>query len=253
MRVLKVYLAAILSVVIIGQGCGGGTKGTGGDQLIGKVLTPQQAPIVGVTVTELNSGESAVTENDGSFFIETELRSGPVVIGLDIGQVSTTVSLGNVTNEAVTLEVRIELDANTGAATPVEVEVTERRPLRTPTPRTTGTVNTPPTTSPGVTPTTIPPAPAATLTPSPSPTEDHDDDGNDSEEVEDTGVVTSVNSSAITINGTTYAVTQRTEVRGGGTHSIADIDVGDTVRVKGERINGSLEAREIELRSEEEK
>ncbi len=63
MQVLVVILLALLS------GCGGGSAGTGGRTLTGTVETAQAQPLPGVTVTLAETGDSAVTDANGSFVI----------------------------------------------------------------------------------------------------------------------------------------------------------------------------------------
>lgn len=259
MKFHSLLLAVVLLCAFLLPGCGGGSKGTGGDQLTGRVVNVQQDPIVGVSVTELSSGENAVTGPDGGFSIRTDLPAGTVAIGVDTGSVSSTVSITGVTESTIELRVIIQLDERSGATKVVEVGRTEsthtpgpnsqptERPTRTATPN--GAVKITPTPVSAATP-TVPAVPnGATPTPHPIATSDDDDDGDDDEDVEVEGAVSAVNASFITVDGVTYRVTAETRVEGDDVQSIGDISTGDIVRVRVERSNGELVALQIELQS----
>lgn len=73
LRILFSAFSVLLLVMLIG--CGGGTDGTGGRAISGTVKArATAAPIPNATVTDLATGASDVTDQDGKFFFETTKR-----------------------------------------------------------------------------------------------------------------------------------------------------------------------------------
>lgn len=68
----KLFLLLLL-LIVISSGCGGGTSGTGVTSVYDAVLQDGEGnALSGVTVTVLETGDSAVTDANGHFSIEVD-------------------------------------------------------------------------------------------------------------------------------------------------------------------------------------
>ena len=119
-------MAAVLSALLCGVlGCGGSTSGTGGVTIEGKLLTVDATPVTGVTVTILDTGDSAVTDVTGGFSIETvDTVTNPEFLFEGNG-VNARVQVAEIEDDVRDVRVRFELSA--GAVRSREVEIRSRR------------------------------------------------------------------------------------------------------------------------------
>jgi hypothetical protein len=179
-RLLPQLVAIILSFSLLwGGGCGGGTRGSGGQFFEGLVSDSNSRSLSGVTVTIFATGDSAVTDENGSFEIQTTSVSGAVEFLLESGSFSGKVATENVPQDAKRIFVSFVVGVGMSPPIRVDVDVREREP--TPTPRPTSTPIAAPSVAPGV-PTQIP-TPAPTTSGGSGSTggsDDRDDDDDDS-------------------------------------------------------------------------
>lgn len=117
----------ILACMLVGIGCGGGTRGSGGQLYDGFVGDESQRALSGVTVTLLESGDSAVSDQSGRFTIKTENLSGTITFVIEGVGISTELETEAVPDDAVRIEVTIKIPSGGKPGASVEIEVKERR------------------------------------------------------------------------------------------------------------------------------
>lgn len=259
---ILVLVSAVAGVL----GCGGGSKGTGGQTFDGRVLAVNTQPIPGVLITVNQSGDSAVSDSTGSFEIYTEPVSGPVSLALSTENFEGSVSLGDVPVGTARVTVTIELDEEAGEARAEGIEIEKEeleeddgdptpKPTRTPKPTPVPTS----TKSPEVVPTPLTtPTPMDTETPEPTEIPDesegghgeHDGEGeDDGEDIEEEGRVQSISSSSLTVGDVVFEVNAQTVVvnKEESPISFSLLANGDSVHVTGVSINGHAVAKTIKV------
>jgi len=154
--------------MLFGGGCGGGTRGSGGQLFDGVVSDSDFRALPGVSVTILTTGDSAITASDGPFSIATSTTSDTVEFLLESEQFSGRSATKVVPGNAKRVFVRLVVGQGSSPSIDADIEVTETKPQPTARPSAT---RTPVVTSPT-------PAPQRTpgSTPVPAPTQDDDDD-----------------------------------------------------------------------------
>ncbi|MBX7144619.1 MAG: hypothetical protein K1X79_09230 [Oligoflexia bacterium] len=168
-KIIQIGLSALLLGVLFG--CGGGTVSTSrpNSSISGSIKSSAGAGVAGVTVTNPESGESAVSDGDGNFTLgELPTASGPLTLLVEKGQLSAQVDLGNAPSEDAEIVVAVVVDT---AAKQVQKATVDVRPRPTPTAIPAATIipiGTPtPTASP--TPTVVPIEPVETVKPVDTP------------------------------------------------------------------------------------
>lgn len=259
MKVLLTAFTLILSVILC-IGCGGGTRGSGGQYYEGFVGDSSGRALSDVSVTILSTGDSAVTDTSGNFTIETEDQAGTVAFLLESPSFS-----GQVSREIPPDSARVFIRfAVSGGSKPdieatVEVKESRPRPTRIPTPK----APTPTSQSP------VSPAPSPSRTPDDDDSGDDnsdDDDSDDNDSDDDTdddrtprpspssspspsptagpregestkaeGRITSLSASSVVVEGVTFVPSSSTEYRreDGERISLSDFKVGDSVEARG--------------------
>lgn len=97
-------------------GCGGGSQGTGGVTINGELrLATSMQVLPGVTVTVDETGESAITDDQGLFTIDTDFSGGDLLLRFnDMKGIDTSLTINNVpSSAAVTLALEYEAATNT--------------------------------------------------------------------------------------------------------------------------------------------
>jgi len=258
-RVRISLVLTLLAVFTTGLlvGCGGGSKGTGGDELYGKVLFSNAQPAANVEVTTLASGDSATTDENGDFRIEADLPSGDLALGIDTKVFSSTVTIAGVPATDSLIRCVIELDGAAQAARLTDVSIGNRhtptptpthRPASSPSPERTAK----PTKSPTGTPTPAPqasetatptPVPSSSASPSPTPSGEE----GEGEDVEKSGSITAKSGSSIVVRGVTFVVDENTHIHGQHVDSLEELEVGMRVHVHGYDDHVQVTANEIEV------
>ena len=254
-----VYMVGMIVIGVI-IGCSGGTRGTGGVDFTGRVVSLNNTPIADVTVLIPETGDSAVTDAAGEFNLSSDVTPGSVVLNVSTNNFSDDVVVTGVTDKTVRVSVTLKVDEENERVDFDDVTVEDDdhdsgggdTPRRTPTPRPThggdDTDNEPTpaateTPEPGATPT-----PVATVTPT---SDDGDHDGHeDGEDAEAEGRVQSISSTSITVDGETFQITSGTRFvdEEGSTISSSLVVTGSEVHVRGTWENDVAYANRVELK-----
>ena len=261
--------------------CGGGTEGTGGVTLTAKVENTQAQPLGGVLVSIAGSPEVYVTDSSGSF--SAYLPPQPTYdFTFEHEAELSTAAIGDVPSDAATVSASFVLgDDNSVTVNDVEIATHDNSSTESDdndsSNNSDGTSSgsgdnsddgstdagaggnggggvgtpTPPVTPPGggtPTPTPTPnPGPAPIPTPTPTPTPTPPGGGGDDKLVVESGLISSLSSSSIKVNGTKFTIDHDTEYRDAQGHesSISNFSVGDDVTVRGQVDNGILLAHRV--------
>ncbi len=269
----KVYECFVTLLVCVVFGCGGGTRGSGGQLFDGFVSDVNGKALIQVNVTITATGDSATTDDNGRFSITTDDLSGGVEFLLEASTFSGTVISQEIPADASTISVKFVVGNGAKPEIETEIEVKERRPTPSPTPRRTPT--------PGTTPSPNPTiddhggnsgsdgsddsenddsgshsgssgsgssgnggSPTGTASPSPTP-ESHEGENVDAE-----GVLTFVSANLVTVQGKDFVPAQSTEYRNkkGERVSLDAFSVGETVKARGKITNGVVVLQKLEIR-----
>ncbi|MCB0324727.1 MAG: carboxypeptidase regulatory-like domain-containing protein, partial [Bdellovibrionales bacterium] len=115
--------ATLAVLFLLLAGCaGGGSRGTGGFEYRGTLLSRTGAPLVNIEVTIAQTGDSDLTDENGLYEILSDPPTGPVQILLRSEGFSSEVTIPPPTAAAVGLRVDIALDETTGTAEPIAVD-----------------------------------------------------------------------------------------------------------------------------------
>ena len=275
----KILAVVCFLVVLVSIGCGGGTRGSGGDQLyIGTIQDTSGAPLSNVSVTILPTGTSATTDSNGNFDLSTDPLSGTVDFLLESNSFVTQASSQNIPANAAKIFVKFTVGSGVKPPVSTTTEIRETRPLPTkvPTPTIAATIAVPPTVAPGAggSPTATPlPTDiiSATATPSPTPTktekgeDSHGGSGSDTKTptptvtatgtrsddgtvIDAEGKITEITSTLVVVDGKSFVPTSTTEYRGANGHSatLNDFRVGDSVKARGRLSAGVLNLERLE-------
>lgn len=131
MRVRAIILQTIVAMIIVAgfsTACsGGGTAGTGGTlRFLGGVTsrtTGDAVPNLGVTLNE--TGDMAVTDQDGMFTIETGRLAGSVTLRFMDDDIDDDAIVDNIPATASVITVTFEVDDDDQTVETSSVEVTE--------------------------------------------------------------------------------------------------------------------------------
>ena len=165
----------IISIGILGGGCGGGTRGSGGQLFEGVVFDSESRTLAGVSITILSTGDSAISAADGSFSIETAGVTERVEFLLESQEFSAQTPARVVPANARRVFVRLVVGPGNTPSVDVDIDVVENKPQPTARPSATRPphAGTPiPATTPG-------------QVPSPAPTRDDGDNDDDDEDEDD--------------------------------------------------------------------
>lgn len=102
-------LTSIISCSIMA--CGGGSAGTGTTSYTGKLLTENNEPLSGATVTLVDSGETVITDSQGRFSIESTAPA-EAAVQIEVTSNDVTASVEVPTPESSDRKVGIRLELN---------------------------------------------------------------------------------------------------------------------------------------------
>ena len=231
-------------------GCGGGTRGSGGEQVYyGFVQSGGGQRLTDVSVTILQTGDTSITNNNGEFNLVTIPVAGTVDFILESKKFSGRSSSKGIPQDATKIFVSFSIGDGNKPDIESSTEVKEREPKTSEKPQKNPT-NVPHTTSTSPTPTdgadtssTPTPTPIASAT----PTEDSGGSGNtgggqEDQTVEAEGQISSVSTNSVVVEGKEFTPTSQTEYRGkhGDNLTIANFSTGDEVKAKGHRAGTSI-------------
>lgn len=105
---------------------------SGSTLIQGRLLSPTGEPLSGIVVTIPRTGISTVTDSEGNFVLDAGFLSGSVGIEFSADGLSTSVDLGDLPDDAATIDVQVELDLEDSMVSSVTVEVVnnpEEKPI----------------------------------------------------------------------------------------------------------------------------
>ena len=112
MRYLKLVRGFLsLAFPLLLGSCGGNTSGTGGITFEGKVLRTNNQPISMAVVVVLNTGDTATTDAQGSFLIQTN-ASGELQIEVETSSGRGQTSIKNIPNNSGHVTATLVVDDN---------------------------------------------------------------------------------------------------------------------------------------------
>lgn len=289
-RICLSLIGILVFLIVLLPGCGGGTRGTGGIDFNGQVVSLKGAPLPNVVVTVSQSGDETRTDEQGLFSVNSSVNPGEVSLIVTTSAFSGEVPVGVVTEQTSSLKVKIIVDEDNEKLESSEIETDENensnddsdrktpnpKPTRTPSHPTPTHQNgsvVPPTEIPAVIP-TIENSPSPTSSPSggvttPSPTLLPDltpttyytptktprptETIQNGEDAEAEGSVQNISTSSITVRGRVFQIitTTRFVNESGNNISPSLVVVGSEVHVKGKWQNGERVAQRIELKNDD--
>ena len=124
----SITLALLVSVLLLG--CGGGTTGTGStgaSDFRGRIALDNGTPLSGVEVTVSETGESAITDENGNFQFEATFTGAEVNLFLETSGLQGTLNLGEIPdNSIVEVDIVVGIQGNTITITLNSLTVTPR-------------------------------------------------------------------------------------------------------------------------------
>jgi hypothetical protein len=123
-RAWKTARAGCLGLILLlSTHCGGSTSGSGGVTVNGRLIAENSAPVVGVTVTDLSTGDADLTDETGTFGLLSP-RASSIALLFEGQGLSTQAALTNLPpdTERVTATFRARLANNLVEAEEVVVE-----------------------------------------------------------------------------------------------------------------------------------
>lgn len=112
---------ALLIFILSMVGCGGGSEGTGSaNTLVGTVNLAERGPIEGAVITVAETGQTAVTDREGKFTIDTPTGISDVTLEVSASSIDGDVVVSNLPANPGTVSVEINVNPETN-----EVEATQ--------------------------------------------------------------------------------------------------------------------------------
>ncbi len=94
---IESLLAAILALIVcLCSGCGGGSKGTGGETFKGALVNNQGAPVPNISVVLPESGDETFTDAQGRFSLHADFSGNSVEVLLEGEDFSVTIYIDDV-------------------------------------------------------------------------------------------------------------------------------------------------------------
>jgi hypothetical protein len=114
-------------IIVLGVlgGCGGGTQGTGGIAIEGRILKTDGTGLSDTTVTVAQTGDSTTTDQNGSFSLRTSVV-GDASLLLESTTFSTEVAIGTVSTNTATVRLTISVNEDDNSSSIDEIEFEER-------------------------------------------------------------------------------------------------------------------------------
>jgi hypothetical protein len=107
-------------------GCGGGSSGTGTKVIGGSVRSEKDQPISGALVTILNNGDSAVTDSQGVFAIESKVEDAEIQLEIQTATFRDTVEVSNTIDDSARIELDVTVDEEDNSASVEDVSATAK-------------------------------------------------------------------------------------------------------------------------------
>jgi hypothetical protein len=169
---LKLQNLPLFLFFILVSGCGGGTTGTGGtgnSEFSGKILDISGSPVAQALITLEETGDSAVSDDRGSFLLESKIETDMVTLLVDSKETEAQTVIDEIPAGAQEIDLSLELDRKEKTVKVTKKTIAPRpKPTRTPRPVvTSGTDGAEPTLAPEptISITEVPALPEGTPTP----------------------------------------------------------------------------------------
>ena len=263
-------IISILCLILIG--CGGGTSGTGGITVSGRVASTTNEPVTDAAVTVVETGQSTNTNSSGTFSLFASTQSNFNLL-VETDDISSALPVTGIDSDVSSVEIDVSVDKENRTASTKKVEVkkkTSKDPM-------------------------IDDSKKGSNDDSSngsnkdddkdnkkddkggnkdkgnngSSSDDQDDDdnsnhspgnnnsenngnGNSCTKKDAEGIIAAISQTSITVSGITFVITSQTESRDEQESSAlqSQFSVGDEVKVKGECNNSQLTAKRIEKEDE---
>lgn len=119
---ISLLIASLCATLAIFVSCaGGGSRGTGGFEYTGSLVSRTGTPLVEVQVTILQTGDSDITDENGVFQIFSDPPNGNTEFIFEREDFTATVTVAEVSRSAVALEVTFQVDEQSGAAETISI------------------------------------------------------------------------------------------------------------------------------------
>lgn len=105
----KISIFFISCWLLCFPGCGGGTEGTGGITFAGRLLSPTDQPVSGVTVTIQETGDMATSDGQGNYSLATS-RVSQATLLFEAQALSAQVVVADIPTSAVTVTATFTVD-----------------------------------------------------------------------------------------------------------------------------------------------
>lgn len=116
-------VVALLMCALIFSGCGGGTSGTGLKSYEGTVLTREELPVQNATITLIQSGDFAITDNGGHFLLQSKVFGERVDFRIESSEISALFALQDIPEDSSTITMKLTIDPSTQTAEVNQFEV----------------------------------------------------------------------------------------------------------------------------------
>ena len=116
------YTATVLAVAaLLGLGCGGSTRGTGGVTIEGRILSASQQAVPNVLVTLLQTGEQDISTANGDFVIVSQV-TGDIDLLFEKDALTAQASISSLPQGASVMAT-FELDESSNSVSIEEIEI----------------------------------------------------------------------------------------------------------------------------------
>ena len=110
-RNLTIFIFLTIGLIVLGC-AGGGTAGTGGQRFRGQLTNQNNQPVPGASVVFLQTGDSALTDGQGLFDVQTDLQGGDIQVSIEQNTSTIRITIPSVSSAATVVEVNIRIDDN---------------------------------------------------------------------------------------------------------------------------------------------
>lgn len=246
MRKSLIYLILIPLLSLV-SACGGGTEGTGGVQIEGKILSEDNVPLSNINVSVTETGDSDLTDADGNFLIDTQLRSS-IELEFRGDGIDAKSKIDNIPSSAKKVSATFRANKKKNTVDPEDVKSEDssssgddrggsnsgssndssdddkgddNSSSRGDTPSDDKNPNKP----------------------------DSSDDNSNVRKVEEKGPITAISDPIVTVNSTSFTVTSQSKLKDkdGKRTTLSTFKIGDLVRAKGKQSSGVVTLEELEI------
>jgi hypothetical protein len=120
----KVFTCCSVLLIFLLTSCGGGTQGTGGVTVEGRIIDTANNPLSAITITSIESGNSTTSDSNGAFLLDTEDKD---VIELEFrgNNLVASTAISNVSSNTRKLSATFRVDKTKNKVTPENIRERE--------------------------------------------------------------------------------------------------------------------------------